>query len=100
MVYPPDPDALWEPSDPDRELQVEDFTESVPPLPQQYVPVAPVAPAPVYEEDQPWEGVGPALRDLAPSQEEMQRYHSVGVLDGPDEFANKISSEIEVLRKT
>ena len=100
MVYPPDPDALWEPSDPDRELQVEDFTESVPPLPQQYVPVAPVAPAPVYEEDQPWEGVGPALRDLAPSQEEMQRYHSVGVLDGPDEFANKISSEIEELRKT
>ena len=100
MVYPPDPDALWEPSDPDRELQVEDFTESVPPLSQQYVPVAPIAPAPVYEEDQPWEGVGPALRDLAPSQEEMQRYHSVGVLDGPDEFANKIASEFQELRKT
>jgi hypothetical protein len=99
MAYPPDPDAQWEPVNGDRELAIEDFTESPPPLREQYVPVAPIAPAPVYEEDQPWEGIGPALSDLAPTQEEVERMHSVGVLSGPEDFADLIASEMKEVRK-
>lgn len=94
MVYPPDPNELWDPSDDERDIALEEPQRALEES-QQYLPVRP--PISVDEGSQLWD----PEEEFVPTftVERRQKIRGEGSLESAEQFADMIAAEIKELRE-